>query len=141
MEQNVIKDIQRELSEKNPNTHWVKLSEEFLKSFNFKDWVKTGLIEKPARAKKILGKKIIFQPLCEHVVRYAGGYIVQVLRNSKYKYVWDNNGDIYTKDSLAKIEEHIWEREYRFTEYNWAKHKKEWSEFLKRHEIKGNDNE
>ena len=55
--------------------------------------------------------------------------------------MWDNNGDIYTKDSLAKIEEHIWEREYRFTEYNWAKHKKEWSEFLKRHEIKGNDNE
>ena len=132
MEKKIIKDIERELSLANPNNHWVKKCTKVLKEFKFKDWVGTGLIEKPARVKKILVKDFIFLPLCKHIVRYAGGYTVQVLKNGKYKFVWNNNGELTTKKTLKEIEVVIWENEFIYSEPYWEMHKKDWEEYLKK---------
>ena len=135
IEQKIIKDIERELSRNKPNNHWIKKCTKVLKTWDMNDWIKTGLIEKPQRVFDVLGEDLDLSPSCQHLVRYGGGYLVQVCpfvvnHNEENKFVWDNYGEPISTFNLKEIEEVIWKREFVFSEPYWEIRKKDWEEYL-----------
>tara|TARA_Y100001938_G_C7963730_1_gene365684 strand:+ start:445 stop:783 length:339 start_codon:yes stop_codon:yes gene_type:complete len=68
------------------NPHYIKRLEELVENFSFVEWIKTGQHHN-ARLYTKSFPKVMFYKGVEQVIRFGGGYVIQVLGTN---FIWED---------------------------------------------------